>query len=168
MGSSQGPSLQYSLEEILASMGENGEREIEWDFHQGRKQTYNVQSGKLGTKDTPRIVWELRIRELEEEEGWTTAFTDWSGLDNKAAGGFCANSNRPNKEQPDLSGDRYLGIKATHIEGELEGIALALGGHNDENTGMLAILSDCKPVIRVTERLDSGMEAPRSSIEARI
>ena len=33
---------------------------------------------------------------------------------------------------------------------------------------MLALLSDCKPAIRVIEKLDSGTEAPRSSIEARI
>ena len=48
------------------------------------------------------------------------------------------------------------------------GIALALEGHNYQNTGMLAILSDCKPTIRLVERLDSRTEAPRSSIEARI
>ena len=58
----------------------------------------------------------MRIRELEEEEeGWTTAFTDGSGLDNKAAGGFCANPNRLNKEQPDRTAEQYLGIKATHF-----------------------------------------------------
>ena len=50
--------------EILESMGENGEGEIEWDFHRGRKQIGNIQSRELGTKDTPRIVWELRIREV--------------------------------------------------------------------------------------------------------
>ena len=75
-----------------------------------------------------RIIWEMRTRDLQEEEG---AFTDGSGLENKAAGGFCANPNRLNKEQPDLSGDQYLGIKATHFHGGLEGIALALEGHNN-------------------------------------
>ena len=73
----------------------------------------------------------------------------------------------PNKELG-LSGERYLGTRATHIDGELEGIALALEAHNEKNTGMLAILSDCRPAIRVTEKLDSGTEGPRSSIEARI
>ena len=36
-------------------------------------------------------------------------------------------------------------------------------------TNMVALLSDCKPAIRVVEKLDSGTEAPRSrpSIEAR-
>ena len=52
-GPVRGPHYNTSLEEILASMGENGEREIEWDFHRGRKQTHNIQSRELGTKDTP-------------------------------------------------------------------------------------------------------------------
>ena len=33
---------------------------------------------------------------------------------------------------------------------------------------MVVLLSDCKPAIRVVEKLDSGVEAPRSNIEARI
>ena len=37
--------------------------------------------------------------------------------------------------------------------------------HKDKN--MVALLSDCKPAIRVVEKLDSGVEAPRSAIEAR-
>ena len=45
-------------------------------------------------------------------------------------------------------GDQYLCIKATHFDGELEGIALVLEGHN--NTDKVALLSDCKPAIRVT------------------
>ena len=69
-----------------------------------------------------RIIWEMSIRELdEEEEGWTTAFTDGSGPDNNAVGGFCANLNRLDKKQPGLSGNQYLGIKATHFNGELRG-----------------------------------------------
>ena len=40
--------------------------------------------------------------------------------------------------------------------------------HTDKDTGMVTQLSDCKPAIRVVEKLDSGIEAPRSSIEARI
>src|SRR5258706_8313252 len=63
---------------------------------------------------------------------------------------------------------KYLGTRATHIDGELEGIALALEAHNKNKTGMLAILSDCRPAIRAVEKLDSGMEGPRSHIEARI
>ena len=44
------------------------------------------------------------MRDLEEE-GWTTAFTDGSGLNDKAVGGFCSNPNRTYKEkQPELSG----------------------------------------------------------------
>ena len=107
-------------------------------------------------------------RELEEDQWRTTAFTDGSALDNKAAGGFCANPNKldKNKDQPDRMGGKYLGIKATHFDGELEGIALALEKH--KNTNMVALLSDCKPAKRVVEKLDSGMEAPRSDIEARI
>ena len=61
---------------------------------------------------------------------------------------------------------KYLGTKSTHFDGELEGIALALEKH--ATTHMLAILSDSKPAIRVLEKLDSGTEAPRSIIEARI
>ena len=122
------------LEEILASTGENGERKIVWDFHRGTKQIQNLEhrDPDLGTKDTPRIVWEIRIRDLEEDEGWTTAFTDGSGLDNKAAGGFCSNPNKPPRildPTPDRSGKKYLGTRATHIDGELEGIALALEAH---------------------------------------
>ena len=52
------------LEEILASKGENGEGEIEWDFPRERDRINAVPSADLGT---PRIVWEMRIRELEEE-----------------------------------------------------------------------------------------------------
>ena len=107
------------------------------------------------------------IQDLEEDEGWTTSFTDGSGIDNKAAGAFCSN---PNKLQspptPDLTGKGYLGTRATYIDGELEEIALALEAH--EQTGMLAILSDYRPTIRTTENLDSGTLGPRSHIEARI
>ena len=70
------------------------------------------------------------------------------------------------QRQPELSGSEYLGTKATHFDGELEGIALALEKHSD--TLMVAILTDSKPAIRVLEKLDSGSEAPRSAIEARI
>ena len=112
----------------------------------------------------------MRIRDLEEDEKWTTAFTDGSGLDNKAAGGFCSNPNKPPRSldlaTPDLTGKKYLGTRATHTDGELEGIALALEAHIQ--TGMLAILSDCRPAIRTTENIDSGTQGPRLHIEARI
>ena len=128
----KGPHYNTCLEEILAATGENGERKIEWDFPRERKKTHTLHRGDLGTKDTPQVVWEMRVRDLEEE-GWTTAFTDGSGLNDKAAGGFCSNPNRTDKErQPELSGSKYLGTKATHFDGELEGIALALEGHNDQ------------------------------------
>ena len=43
--------------------------------------------GTLVTKDTPRIVWEMRIRQLQETgKEWTMAFIDGSDLDGKAAG----------------------------------------------------------------------------------
>ena len=44
------------------------------------------------------MVWEMRVRDLEEE-GWTTAFTDGSGLNDKAVGGFCSIPNRTDKER---------------------------------------------------------------------
>ena len=116
----KGPHYNTCLEEILATMGENGERRIQWNFSRERRRTHNIQSRELGTKDTPRIVWEMRIRDLEEEHGWVTAFTDGSGLDNKATGGFCANPNKlhKTKDQPDRTGGKYLGTKATHFDGE--------------------------------------------------
>ena len=55
----------------------------------------------------------MRIRELEEEEGWTMAFTDGSSLDGKASGGFCSNPTILYKA--DLLGDQYLVIRATHF-----------------------------------------------------
>ena len=103
------------------------------------------------------------VRDLEEE-GWTMTFTDGSGLGSKAAGIFCSNPNRLDKDrQPDRSGDQYLGIKVTHFDGEL-----ALEGHNDTNMDTVALLSDYKPAIRVVEKVDSRTEAPRPAIEARI
>ena len=98
-----------NLEEILASMGENGEREITWNFRRGRDKIHAIHSAELGTKDTLRIVWEMRIRELEE--GWTTTFTEGCGLDNQASGSFCSNPNRLNKAL-DRSGNQFLGIKS--------------------------------------------------------
>ena len=45
---------------------------------------------------------------------------------------------------------------------------IALEGHTDADINMVTLLSDCKPSIRVVEKLDAGTAAPRSSIEARI
>ena len=115
-------------------MQENGERRIEWDFTREKKQIHALHTGDLETKDTLQVVWEMRVRDLEEE-GWTTTFTDGSGLNNKATGGFCSNPNRTDKRrQLELSGSEYLGTKATHFDGELEGIALALEQHSSTYT----------------------------------
>ena len=40
------------LEEILANIGENGERHIMWDFTQERKQLYTMHTRHLGNKNT--------------------------------------------------------------------------------------------------------------------
>ena len=51
------------LEEILSSMGENGERKIPWDFdRKAHKAQALTKIEELGTKDTDKVVWELRIR----------------------------------------------------------------------------------------------------------
>ena len=87
------------------------------------------------------------MRDENKGVGDRRAFTDGSGLDDKGSGGFCSNPNRLDKDrQPDLSKDQYLGIGATHFDGELAGIVLALEGHNDINTNTVALLSDFKPV----------------------
>ena len=40
--------------------------------------------------------------------------------------------------------------------------------HTEDDTHLLAIMTDSKPAIRTLEKLDSGTEAPHSAIEARI
>ena len=118
---------------------------------------------ELGTKDTLKVVWDLRIRELEEE-GWTTCYTDGSGLENKASGAFTrSNHTGLHKER---SGSKYLGTRATHFDGELNGIAQALEESREVN--LLTILTDSKPAISTIRKLDSGTVPPRSEIEARI
>ena len=135
-GGDEGPELDGSLHIIGINQrpalpnqpgGDLGLDRGEWEkgtdvgIFQGEKRIHLVH---LETKDTPRIVWEMRIRELEEEEGWTTTFTDGSGLNDTASGGYCSNPTRLDKgKQPDRSGDQYLGIKATHFDRELAGIA---------------------------------------------
>ena len=133
IGAVKGPHYNTCLEEILAAMAHGGERRKRnrAELHPG-KPLHTLQHGDLGTKDTIQVVWEIRVRELEKE-GWTTAFTDGSGLNDKAAGGFCANPNRlDNDRQLELSGSEYLGTKSTHIDGELEGIALSLERHMEK------------------------------------
>ena len=64
------------------------------------------------------------------------------------------------------TGSRYLGTRATHYDGELSGIAQALGESREVN--MLVILTDSKPAISTIKKLDSGTAPPRSEIEAQI
>ena len=61
----------------------------------------------------------------------------------------------------DKAGSEYLNIKATHYDGELNGIAQALEEAREVN--MLAILTDSKPAISALNGAP-----PRSKIEARI
>ena len=93
------------LEEILASMGENGEREISWDFDRDIHAPQAITNFELGTKDTLKVVWELRIRNELEEEGWTTCYTDGSGLEDKASGAFVRNTHTGLHEN--ITGSRY-------------------------------------------------------------
>ena len=80
------PHYNACLEEILAAMGENGEREIPWNFDRNTHAPRAITELELGTKDTLKVVWDLRIRIELEEEGWTTCYTDDSGLEDKASG----------------------------------------------------------------------------------
>ena len=114
------PHFNTCLEEILAVTGENGEREISWNFDCRVKTPWAITMLELGTKDTLKVIWDLRIRELEEE-GWTVCYTDGSGLENKAAGAFTRSSHTGLHK--DRTGSKYLGTRATHFDGELNGIA---------------------------------------------
>ena len=143
--------------------GENGEREIPWNFNRNIQTPRAITTLELGTKDTLKVVWDLRIRELEEE-GWTVCYTDGSGLENKAAGAYTCSSHTGLHK--DRTGSKYLGTRATHFDGELNGIAQALEELKDIN--LLAILTDSKPAISTIKKLDSGIAPPRSEIEARI
>ena len=147
----------------VAAMGENGEREIVWNFSRDTRTPRAISMLELGTKDTLKVVWDLRIRELEEE-GWTTCYTDGSGLENKAAGSFTRSSHTG--LHGERTGSKYLGTRATHYDGELDGIAQALEESREVN--LLAILTDSKPAISTIRKLDSGTVPPRSEIEARI
>ena len=66
-------------------MGENGERKISWDFDRDTHAPQAITNIELGTKDILKVVW---VRNKLEEEGWTTCYTDGSGLDDKALGAF--------------------------------------------------------------------------------
>ena len=160
----KGPHYNTCLEGILATMGENGEREISWNFDRNIRTPRAITNLELGTKDTLKVVWELRIRNELEEEGWTTCYTDGSGLDEKASGAFTRNSHTGLHENK--SGTRYLGTRATHHDGELSGIAQALEESREVN--LLAILTDSKLAISTIRKLNSGEAPPRSEIEARI
>ena len=61
---------------------------IYWNFDRMPRIPRAIAEGKndLGTGETPKVIWELRIRRELEEEGWTACYTDGSGLDDKAAG----------------------------------------------------------------------------------
>ena len=115
------PQQQYntSLEEILAAMGENGERRITWDFDRAPLTLNAITEKELGSGETLKVVWELRIRRELEEEGWTVCYTDGSGLDDKASGAYTRRCHLGIHE--DRAGSEYLGIKATHYDGELSG-----------------------------------------------
>ena len=116
---------------------------------------------ELGTKDTIKAIWDLRIWELEEE-GWTTCYTDSSGLENKASGAF-TRSNWANLHK-ERSGSKYLGTRATYFDRELNRIARALEESREFN--LLAILTDAKPAISTIRKLDSRTASLRSKIEA--
>ena len=116
------PHYNTCLEEILSSIRENGEREIPWDFdRKARAPQALTKVEELGTKDTDKVVWELRIRKELEEEGWTVCYSDGSGLNDKAAGAYIRKCFLGFHEEK--TGSKYLGTRATHNDGELIGIA---------------------------------------------
>ena len=167
-GKTTHPQRQYntSLEAILGTMGENGGRRIDWNFDRMPRTPRAITEGEigLGTGETPNVVWELRIRRELEVEGWTTCYSDGSGLDDKASGAYMRNCHLGLHDAG--SGSEFLGIKATHHDGELSGIAQALKGARE--VGMLAILTDSKSTISVLGKLDQRLASPCSEVEARI
>ena len=146
-------------------MGENRERKILWNFdrrvHSPRALT---KIEELGTKDTDKVVWELRIRKEREEEGWTVCYSDGLGLEDKAAESYTRKSHVG--LQKESTGSSYLGTRATHFDGELVGIAQAL--EEAREIHLLAILTDSEPAISTMRKLDAGEAPPRNEIEARI
>ena len=59
-------------------MGENGEGEISWNFDRTMHAPRAIaeEEEDLGTGETLKVVWGLRIRSELEEPGWTTSYTD--------------------------------------------------------------------------------------------
>ena len=107
------PHYNTCLEEILSSIGENGERKISWDFNRKTRAPQALTKiEELGTKDTDKVVWELRIQKELEEEGWTVCYSDGSGLDDKAAGAYTRKCFSGLHEKK--TGSNYLGTRATH------------------------------------------------------
>ena len=56
------PYYNTCLEEILAIIGENRERDITWDFYRCIKEIWNLENRdpELGTKDILWVIWEVR------------------------------------------------------------------------------------------------------------
>ena len=81
------PHYNTCLQENLAAIGENGKRRIPWNFNRDTRSPRAITTLEIDTKDTNKVVWDLHIRELEEE-GWTTCYTDSSGLEDKVSGAF--------------------------------------------------------------------------------
>ena len=79
----------------------------------GRPGDWGDPQGGMGPPDTDRS-------ELEEP-GWTTSYTDGSRLDDKAAGSYTRNCHGGFHDAK--AGSEYLGIKATHHDGELSRIS---------------------------------------------
>ena len=120
-----------SLEEILASMGENGDRRVTWEFDQSLRALRALVEKELGTGDISRIIWELRIWRELEDEGWTDAIPTGRAWKTQRRGsahlGF----------HEDRTKSEYLGTRATNNDGKLSGIAQALEGARE--VSMLAI-----------------------------
>ena len=68
-----------SLEEILATTGENGEKRITWDFERVPEKD-RVPGKELGTGETPKTAWELRERswKTKDEQCATLMGKAWS------------------------------------------------------------------------------------------
>src|SRR5258706_8643312 len=134
-------------------MRENRERKITWDFDWEKHTPQALtEIEELGTGDTDKVVWDLRIRKELEEEGWTICYSDGSGLDDKAAGAYTRKSYLG--LHGEKTGSEYLGTRATLYDGELSGIAQAL--EPSREVQMLAILTDSKPAISTIKKLDTG------------
>ena len=141
---------------ILSRMGENGEIKINWGFNRtprapqvlvekefGTGETFKV----TGASDTMDSVLNRYIRRVEDRAAGVYTQRCHLGFHNSIL---------------DLG---YLGIKATHYDGELSGIAQALVGARQ--VSMLAMPMDSKPAISTQRKLDKELAPPRSETEAR-